>query len=73
MTDYDTTIDWDRYWSEADEEDRADANPTAKLAVDPLLSFFEETHPPESYADVGCGPGGAVFAVAEAYPESTVM
>lgn len=73
MTDYDATIDWDRYWGEADEQDRGDASPTTKLAADPLLAFLEKTGAPASYADVGCGPGGAVFAVAEAYPEATVV
>lgn len=70
---YDRTIDWDQYWSEADAEDRADANASAEFVVDPLLEFLAERGPPDSYADVGCGAGAAVFAVANRYPETTVV
>lgn len=76
MTDttYDRTIDWDRYWNDAD-EDRADvgASPSAELVVEPLREFLAETGVPDSYADVGCGPGAAVFAVAERFPETAVV
>ena len=70
---YDTTIDWDRYWSEADEGNLVDASPSARLVAEPLLEFLQETGAPASYADVGCGPGGAVFTVAETYPGATVV
>jgi len=70
---YDRTIDWNEYWSEADDEDRAGASPSAEYVVDALLEFLAETHTPESYADVGCGAGPVVFDVAERYPEATVV
>ena len=75
MTDtiYRDTIDWDRYWREADEEDEDGASPSADLIVEPFCEFLEETNVPSSYADVGCGAGATVFALAERYPETTVV
>jgi SAM-dependent methyltransferase len=70
---YERTIDWNQYWNEADAEDRADANASAEFVVDPLLELLEERGPPNSYADVGCGAGAAAFAVADRYPETTVV
>lgn len=67
------TIDWNRYWSEADEEDRIGASPSAHHVVDVLPEFFAETSVPDSFADVGCGLGRVTFDVAERYPETTVV
>lgn len=70
---YGGTIDWHDYWSDADEGDRADASPAATYIVEPLREFFEARSAPESHADVGCGPGAAVFDVADRHPETTVV
>lgn len=72
-TPYTDTIDWDRFWADADEDRRSDTNPSGDLVLDPLLEFIEATGVPDSYADVGCGPGAAVAAVADRYPDTTVV
>lgn len=72
QTKYENTIDWDHYWSEANRKERDDANASVEFVVDPLLEFLQEMGRPDSYADVGCGGGAAVFAVADRYPETTV-
>jgi SAM-dependent methyltransferase len=69
----DGTIDWDRYWSEADDEDAEDASPSADLIVDPLFEFLDEMGVSGPYADVGCGAGAVVFGLAERYPETSVV
>lgn len=73
MPSYDQTLDWTAYWERADDIDREDADPTGEYLVDPLLEFFERRGVPSSYADIGCGPGSAAFAVADRYPETTVV
>ncbi len=77
MTDklYTGTIDWDDYWERADEEVRADTSPSEQLVLEPFVEFLETRLPdgPESYADVGCGPGALAFAVDERYPSATVV
>ena len=72
-TTYSDTIDWDRYWAEADEEDRESATPSAHHATDVVARFLDATGSPESFADVGCGTGHVAFDVAEGYPEATVV
>lgn len=72
-TTYDATIDWDSYWTEADEDDREDASPSATYVVDPLLEFLEGRGDCDSLADVGCGTGTVAFATAERYPDATVV
>lgn len=72
-TTFPRTIDWDRYWSEADDGDALDASPSAQLVVDPLLAFLEARGAPDSHADVGCGPGATTFAVADRYPDADVV
>lgn len=69
------TIDWEAYWEEADEAVREDTSPTADLALEPVLEFLGARVPdgPASYADVGCGPGDLVFAVADRHPDATVV
>jgi len=72
---YDRTIDWDRYWSEADDAAADDANGSV---VQPEVrdAFFEllaERGNPETYADVGCGGGALVTEVAERHPDATVV
>lgn len=69
---YDGTIDWDRYWAEADEQQRADSAPGGEHAPDVLVEFLDEIGG-DSLADVGCGPGRTVFEVAERRPEVTVV
>jgi len=67
------TIDWNEYWSEADDEDRESATPSAHHASDVVARFLDATGPPESLADVGCGTGHVAFDVAERYPEAAVV
>lgn len=73
MTLYNRTIDWDRYWDEKNVPEAVDSSPSAEHIVDPLLRFIDKKGRPDRYADVGCGAGAAVFSVAEAYPETTVI
>jgi trans-aconitate methyltransferase len=72
---FDDTIDWAAYWEGADEDVRADTSPSADLALDPILEFLDRRVPggPDAYADVGCGPGDLVFAVADRYPDATAV
>lgn len=70
---YGRTIDWDRYWNEAGEDDRADANASAEFTADPLLEFLAETGAPDSYADVGCGGAVTAFRVANEHPDASVV
>ncbi|WP_255198245.1 class I SAM-dependent methyltransferase [Halorarius litoreus] len=74
MTDsrYDGTIDWDRYYEDADDEKRAEASPSAHHAGDVLAEFVAATDAAR-VADVGCGTGAATFTVAEAHPDTTVV
>ncbi|WP_290813879.1 trans-aconitate 2-methyltransferase [Halovivax sp.] len=67
------TIDWNRFWTDADEDDRTGATPSAAHAVDLLADFFGAKGVPDSIADVGCGPGALVFELANGYPETTVI
>ena len=75
MTDTTTTgtIDWEEYWSEADDADRESATPSAHHATDVVARFLDATGSPASFADVGCGTGHVAFDVAERYPEATVV
>lgn len=70
---YDATIDWDRYWAAADDEERAEASPSRFHAVDALADFVTETGVLEAVADVGCGPGHVVFGLADRFPGTTVV
>lgn len=72
-TSYRGTIDWDDYWDSADEKDTEDASPSTEYIIDPLREFFETRGAPGTYADVGCGPGAAVFDVAERNPAASVV
>lgn len=67
------TLDWEDYWTDADEDDRESSSPSAQLICEPLLEFLEKTNPPTSFADVGCGTGVLAEAVAERYPSATVV
>lgn len=73
MTDatVDEPIDWNRFWSEADCADRDSATPSAHHVRGLLADFFTEKGVPDSFADVGCGPGVVTLHVAECYPEVT--
>lgn len=72
-TDWTHTIDWNEFWTDADEEDRRGAMPSTQHARDLLADFVEETGVPDSVADVGCGPGPVTFDLAGRYPETTVV
>jgi SAM-dependent methyltransferase len=67
------TIDWDRYWAEADDEDREGATPSDHHATDVVARFIDATGVPDAFADVGCGTGRVAFDVAERHPETTVV
>lgn len=69
---YDGTIDWNRYWSESDDEVDDDANASVVHVEDALFEFLESTGTLESFADVGCGGGALAVEMAERYPGSTV-
>jgi len=69
---FEATIDWEQYWADADERDRADASPSKTLLLKPLLAFLEDRSGVESLADVGCGTGTVSFAVAERHPDVSV-
>lgn len=68
-----TTIDWNEYWSQAEEADRQSATPSTHHVRELLDGFFETMGVPDSFADVGCGPGVVVFHVADSYPETDVV
>lgn len=75
MTDatHDETIDWNRFWTDADDEDRDGATPSSHHVPGLLAEFVAETGVPDSFASVGCGPGVVAFDVAERHPETTVV
>lgn len=75
MTDdtHDDTIDWNRFWRKADDDDRESATPSAHHMRELLADFFAERGVPDSFASVGCGPGVVSFDVAERHPETTVV
>ncbi|PSQ59464.1 class I SAM-dependent methyltransferase [Halobacteriales archaeon SW_7_71_33] len=73
-TEYTGTIDWDDYWETADEGVREDTSPSGDLVLEPFVEFLEtRVDGPESYADVGCGPGDLAVEVTERYPGATVV
>ncbi|WP_459193293.1 class I SAM-dependent methyltransferase [Halosimplex sp. J119] len=67
------TIDWHRFWTDADDSDREDAAPSAHHATDAVTDFLAETGVPDPFADVGCGPGHVAFAVDDEFPEAEVV
>lgn len=69
----DGTIDWNRFWHEADDADRDSATPSTHHVRGLLGDFFTEKGVPDSFADVGCGPGVVTFHVATHYPEMIVV
>lgn len=70
---YEGTIDWEQYWADADEADRESATPSSHHARELLAAFFAERAVPDSFADVGCGPGTVAFDVAENHSETDVV
>lgn len=72
-TQFDATIDWTDYWSDADESDRKDAGPAPQYTLEPLLAFLAEWEPPATAADVGCGPGHTPLGIAAEYPAASVL
>lgn len=69
---HDGTIDWGRYWTEADDEKRSEASPSGHHAADVLCEFVERFDAPEGVADVGCGAGATTFTAAERLSEPVV-
>jgi SAM-dependent methyltransferase len=67
------TIDWNRFWTDAEDADRESANAAANHVVDLVPAFFENRGVPNSVADVGCGGGPLAFELAERYPEMDVV
>ncbi|MWG35995.1 class I SAM-dependent methyltransferase [Halomarina oriensis] len=72
-TQYRDTIDWDDYWTDPSEADRAAASPSAHLLLEPFRELLDEWGAPDTYADVGCGTGTTVFDVAERHPATEVV
>jgi SAM-dependent methyltransferase len=72
-TQYDGTIDWDDFWSDADAEEREHQSPAAHHADDVVADFLAATGATGAFADVGCGPGNIAFQVADAYPDADVV
>lgn len=70
---FEKTIDWDAFWREADDQTQAQASPGSEHVPDVLTAFFEKKGVPDSFADVGCGPGTVVFELVTRYPEMTVV
>ncbi|MEE6209371.1 class I SAM-dependent methyltransferase [Salarchaeum sp. III] len=66
------TIDWNRFWSTADDEDYDSATPSTNVLRDVLADFLNERGTPERFADVGCGPGVVSFFVADEYDAEVV-
>lgn len=73
MSRYDDTIDWNQFWREADDENRENATPSVHHLIEVLPEFIDEKGTPDSFADVGCGPGLATFEIAKRYPETTAV
>ena len=61
------TIDWTDFWTDASDDDRESASPSAAVLTDVLSDFFAERGVPGTFADVGCGAGVTSFFVAENY------
>ena len=70
---FDRTIDWEGYWTEADEDDRMGASPSAEYVLEPMRAFLATTGSPASFADVGCGSGALAFDVASRHPDTAVV
>ncbi|WP_327053550.1 class I SAM-dependent methyltransferase [Halomicrococcus gelatinilyticus] len=75
MTDatHDATIDWNEFWHEADDDDRDSATPSTHHVRGLLDDLFDAKGVPDSFADVGCGPGIVAFHVADRHPETAVV
>ncbi|WP_435333107.1 class I SAM-dependent methyltransferase [Haloarchaeobius sp. TZWWS8] len=67
------TIDWNRYWTDADDEARESATPSAHHMRELLADFVAAKSVPDTVADVGCGPGVVTFDLADRFPETTVV
>lgn len=63
------TIDWHRFWNEAEGDRRASASPGAYGKADLLSRFFEQVGAPGDLASFGCGPADLLFGLAERYPD----
>jgi len=62
---HEATINWDRFWADA-EGDRRDSAHVGQYGKAALLErFFEAVGDPDSFASVGCGPAAVPLALAE--------
>ena len=67
------TMDWNRFWTTADDADREGATASSSHAREVLAEFLAARGAPDSLADVGCGPGLVAFDVADRYPDADVV
>lgn len=66
------TIDWGRFWNEAEGDRRRSAAPGAHGKADLLERFFERVGVPDELGSFGCGPADCEFEIAERYPGCSV-
>ncbi|MFP8957772.1 class I SAM-dependent methyltransferase [Natrialbaceae archaeon A-CW3] len=73
MTDTDHPIDWNEYWTDADDADYESATPSTHHLTGLVPALIDAKGTPETVADVGCGPGVLTFDLSERYPDATVV
>ena len=66
-------IDWNDFWTNADEQRRRSAHVSQYGNPDLLTRFIEDTGIPDSFASVGCGPAACPIELAVRYPEMDVF
>jgi SAM-dependent methyltransferase len=73
---HDDTIDWNRFWTDAEGDHRESARPGQTHGMADLLDrFFERTDwsdpsdLPDSFAAVGCGPADCPLELADRHPD----
>jgi 2-polyprenyl-3-methyl-5-hydroxy-6-metoxy-1,4-benzoquinol methylase len=70
---FDGTIGWEEYWTSSLDVSTDEADASAELLVEPFLRFLEWADAPGSYGDIGCFGGTLVDAVADQYPETSII
>ncbi|WP_135854261.1 class I SAM-dependent methyltransferase [Halorussus salinus] len=71
---HDATIDWHRFWTDAEGDHRESARPGETHGMADLLDrLFERTKYPDSFAAVGCGPADCPLELAERHPDLDVF
>ncbi|ELZ54410.1 MULTISPECIES: class I SAM-dependent methyltransferase [Halorubrum] len=66
-----STIDWEEHWRTTDRASLDGMRAAGERMADRLDRLFEPF--PESVADVGCGPGFALFALSRRHPEASLF